>query len=192
MSCWNVNGITDRNFKLRKEVIKCLNQDIFCINETHLRGDETVHIDGYKWFSNNRKVHHVNAPHGFGGVGIFVKDWITDEFYITEERDFEGILGIIIKHKITHFQAAIFACYLPPENSPYAYDSVEFFRYLILQAYSYSDVDVLYFCGDFNARTGKLLDVNTDIDDVQPRNILDSVSPSGHAQALVDFVNDTK
>jgi hypothetical protein len=75
-----VNGWTDSNNTLRENIIKHSNQDIFCVTETHLVGDQCLNIDGYKWFGHNRRGIHRLARKGSGGVGIFVKESVLEEY----------------------------------------------------------------------------------------------------------------
>ncbi len=54
------------------------------------------------------------------GVGILIHDRLLNLYRLNEIIDsYEGILAIIIKHKIFGFKIAFVACYLPPDNSSY-------------------------------------------------------------------------
>ncbi len=57
--------------------------------------------------------------------------------------------------------------------------------------YLNNDAEMLYFCRDFNARTGNFKDSFEDIDSMPPRHVLDNVV-SGHEEALINFVNDCR
>ena len=46
----NVNGWTELNASLRAEILQKINADSICVTETHLTGDNTTELDGYKWF----------------------------------------------------------------------------------------------------------------------------------------------
>ncbi len=50
---------------------------------------------------------------------------------------------------------------------------------------------MVYFCGDFNARTGNLKDSIEDIDSMPARHVLDNVV-YGYGKALINFVNDCR
>ena len=76
---WNVNGWTDINHTLRTVILQSLDADIISVNETHLRGEGTIDIEGYIWFGNNR-ITHVRAPRASGGVGILVKSWLFAKY----------------------------------------------------------------------------------------------------------------
>ncbi|WAR28909.1 hypothetical protein MAR_014613, partial [Mya arenaria] len=53
------------------------------IAESHLKCNEQIFLNGYKWFGNNRDDIHVNAWSGSGGVGLFVKDNIFAEYDVS-------------------------------------------------------------------------------------------------------------
>ena len=77
-----MNGWTYQNQILRFEIIKNINPDSACINETHLK--DTIEFTGYTWFGFHRPARHVNAPTGkaLGGLGIFVKDILFNTYNI--------------------------------------------------------------------------------------------------------------
>ena len=52
---------------LRCEIIRNINPDIACINETHLKDLDIIELTGYTWFGFNRPARHVNAPKASGG-----------------------------------------------------------------------------------------------------------------------------
>ena len=57
---------------------------------------------------------------GSGGVGILIHERLLNICRLHEIINlYEGILVIIIKHKIVGFKIAFIACYLLPENSSY-------------------------------------------------------------------------
>jgi hypothetical protein len=95
-------------------------------------------------------------------------------------------------HKVSKFSIVIFNCYLAPVTSPYGKNDAEFFNHLISQLYLNIEFDLVYFCGDYNARIGNLKYVVEDIDfDISPRHVIDNVV-YGHGEALIDFVKDCK
>ena len=65
-----MNGWTASNSILRNQSIKNIKADIICLSETHLTGEQQLHVDDYTWMGWNRPLVHVNAPKGSGGVGI--------------------------------------------------------------------------------------------------------------------------
>ena len=83
----------------------------------------------------------------------------------------------------------VYACYLPPEGSPWA-DPTIFFGHLISQIYLYSTTNTVIICGDLNARIGKDLDVAL-FDNIAKRKIIDSVKNS-YGDNLIDFLKEVK
>ena len=79
-----MNGWTYQNQMLRFEIIKNINPDIACINETHLKDLDTIELTGYTWFGFHRPARHVNAPTGkaLNGLSIFVKDILFNTYNI--------------------------------------------------------------------------------------------------------------
>ena len=61
---------------LRKEVIKAVNADIFCILETHFKSnndDFIIQIDNYSWIEHARSMTNARAPKPSGGIGVLIK-----------------------------------------------------------------------------------------------------------------------
>ncbi len=109
ISCWNVNGWTKNNCTLRETIIKGRNSDIICLCETHFVNDNMLHMDNYTWYGLNRKFRNVRAPKGSGGVGIIIKDDVIQYFNVSViDQVIDGILGILLVHKVTHVHIAVF------------------------------------------------------------------------------------
>ena len=83
VSTWNVNGWTDRNARLRAEILSYVNSDIICVSETHLKGDLQLDMNNYVWYGFNRGKTHIKAPRASGGVGIFIKASLLDVFSVS-------------------------------------------------------------------------------------------------------------
>lgn len=73
----------------------------------------------------------------------------------------EGVLSILFVHKATEYETLIVSNYLPPSNSEYGKDPDSFFGQLLAICYEFNDVDMIYMCGDYNARIGTCQDVLT-------------------------------
>ena len=141
---------------------------------------------------NNRQEQHKNAPSPSGGVAILVKNEIFQDYNVEIiDKSYDGILGIKCTHKVSNFTAIIFACYLPPQNSPWGRDSSSFFAHLISEIYLVSYADFIICGGDINARIGdlKYYDENIDID-IPPRKPID-FERKGHYQDFLDFLKDS-
>ena len=164
-----------------------------CITETHLDNSklELCNIEGYKFIPNCRSHKHVNSPHTFGGVGIFVKEPLYQYYdVIIEDRSYDGILQIQLKQKIDNLSVIIVCCYLPPEKSPWCC-SDDFFAHLLGRLYMCSDNDIILFCGDINARIGTLKDFTVNVDNIEERHTLDECK-NNHGKAFIDFMIDAK
>ena len=177
---------------MRTKLIDHIDAQIICINETHLKNNQTINFDGYKFYAHNRQITHINAPKGSGGVGIFVRNSIYEEYEISiVDKSFDGILGILLTSKQTGYKIVIFSVYLPPENSPWGRNATDFFSHLLGQIYLLSDNDAIFVCGDLNSRLGGLSDVINDIDGIPPRSCLDKTF-NQHGHTFVDFLLDAK
>ena len=159
---------------IRKECLDSLNLDIIGVAESHLLGQNSLEIDGYKWFGNNRKSVHTKARKGSGGVGIFVKSELFEHFRIEKLNDnTEGILWINLRPIHTGEQLKFCVCYLPPANSTRNVNSQEYFDLLMSQVYEYQHNWLITIFGDFNVRIGENEDFIAGVDNLPPRNVID-------------------
>jgi hypothetical protein len=145
--------------------VHTLGVDFIGIGETHLRGDETLSIPGFKWFGQNRRIIHRRAPSGSGGIGLLIKESLLDVFSVEVLYDtHEGILWKSLKHKTSNFSFKICVCYLPPENSTRVVNAIDFFDNLLTGIYDYQGDGLWYLCGDLNSRCAELLDFIEGVD----------------------------
>ena len=159
---------------IRKECLEALELDIIGIAETHLLKNNYINIEGFKWYGNNRKQIHRRAPKGSGGVGIFVKNTLFEQFNVEVlDSETEGILWISLKHKVTKECLNFCICYLPPANSTRAVNAQEYFDVLMSQMYEYQSVGQVTIFGDFNTRIGDNLDFIPGVDFIPERDIKD-------------------
>lgn len=113
-----MSGWTESNNQLRSKLIEHIDSEIICINKTHLKNEQPINLEGYRFYAHNRQHIHINAPKGFGGVGIFVRNCLFETFEINIlDRSYDGILGILLKSKHTEYEIVVYSVYLPPENS---------------------------------------------------------------------------
>ena len=110
------NGINRFNEDFKKKLLGTCELDIICLNETYLRGNDSLSIDGYISYVNKR------VPKGSGGVALLVKDALLNvcKIYVVDRQ--EGILGVSFTDKFTKFNFIIFVCYPLPENSVWGRD----------------------------------------------------------------------
>ena len=91
-----------KQWRTTENLLKYIDSDIICINETHLQGGTTIDIDGFTFYGHNRHSTHIRAPKGSGGVGIFVRNDLFSHFNISIlDKSYDGILGISIISKET-------------------------------------------------------------------------------------------
>ena len=174
ISLINAGGWSTNNGELRKKLLKYIDSDIICINETHLQGDTTIDIEGFTFYGHNRHSTHIRAPKGSGGVDIFVRNDLFSHFNISIlDKSYDGILGISIISKETEYSNAIFSSYLPPESSTWGRDATGFFTHLLAEIYTLSEYDSIILCGDVNSRIGLLNDSISGIDEISQRKTID-------------------
>ena len=70
----NLNGWTNTNNELRKALLKDTDADLICVNETHIKENSTLDMEGYTFINHARLRQHIRAVRSFGGVGLFVKN----------------------------------------------------------------------------------------------------------------------
>lgn len=168
-----------------------MNYDILGLAETHLCNDDIIDLDDFKWFGNNRKNLHINAPSGSGGVGFLVKNELLD-FYNIEvvDRNSEGILWLKFSDKFSDFLFYSCVCYLPPINSSRQIDASNFYDTLLSNIYIYQNDGPIHICGDFNSRIGDNSDFIIGVDNLPERNIVDFTS-NAYGDKLLDFLVDS-
>ena len=155
----------------------------------HLADQNNIHIDVYKWFGFNRPDIHKKAPKPSGGVGIFVKHHVSDQYnvYLTD-KSFDGIIWIEFKHMDNDSNFIVNACYLPPENSTRGRDA-QIYSHLLVQIYINNDCDSIFMAAAiFHSRTWSLSDIMSDIDEISNRISLDKTI-NQHGHEFIDFLN---
>ncbi len=147
----NVNGWTMNNGNMMESIVEYAEADIFCVNE--MQFSPKSYLEGvlsyYEWIGHNRKCTHVNAPHTFGGVGIFVKNDIMNNFKVQIiDKDFDGSLAVTFVNITSEYTFVIIA-YLPPEHSMWGRDGTAFYKQLVTLSYSLNDADMILLAGDW-------------------------------------------
>ena len=142
-----------------------------------MRGTDSINVDNYKCFLNNRSKLHTRAKKGSGGVSILIKEDLLNCYSIDIiDKDFDGILGLKFISVHGHDSFVIFSCYLPPQDSVWS-DPTNFYAHLLAKVYEYSDYDI-FICGDFNACIGNLSDCIETVDNLPPRKVIDKEKTS--------------
>ena len=86
-----------------------------------------------------RHSRNVRAWRGSGGIGIFVKDEITQIFTVTIiDNTFDGILGIALTHKWSGVRLAVFVQYvIYPQVHQYGEVMLTPFLAILSHSYTY-------------------------------------------------------
>ena len=188
----NVCGWTNENNDLRCALIKAIDADITCVSETHLPDQNVLKIEGYLWLGYNRQEIHRNAPKASGGVGIFIKENLTQDFNVEiVDKSYDGILGVKFSHKSTDYTFVVFVSYLPPERSTRGRDAQSFFSHILSQVYLNYDSDALFVVGDLNSGIGNMPDASSDFDGIPQRTVLDKTI-NQHGHDFCDFLVEAK
>ena len=192
ISTWNLNGWTLSNSNLRSSVIKLTESQIFCVNETHLTGNLSIEIEGFTWIGHNRTNIHRKAKKGSGGVGIFVSNSLLVSYkYEIIDKSQDGIICVRFTHNPTMYSFIIFACYFPPESSPWGRNADSFFNHILSLLYVYNDnVDSVFVMGDLNARIGTLNDC-LQSDNLPERSPID-LEKNNHGENLIEFLLESR
>ena len=171
-------------------VLNELNLDIIGICESFLKNNETLSLNGYSWYGNNRNNLHKNARRGSGGVGAFVKNSILEQYSCTIDISMEDVILLKFEHRVSGHKLTLCICCLPPERSSRRCDGEAFFNDLMLKFHElYQNEGVVIICGDFNSRCGDESDFIEGADSIPPREVIDDkMNPYG--QLFLDFLID--
>ena len=157
--------------------------------ETKLKLNETIDVPGYKFIGNNRRPTTDRVRIGSGGVGMLISFSFLGIFDILSiDTQYEGIISILIEHKICTFQLLIRSVYLPPSNSPYGRDPDGFFNRLLTSAYCY-EPHIRLSIGDFNARIGNIND-GDGVGSLSNRHVIDDIT-NAHGNHFIAYLADS-
>ena len=132
------------------------------------------------------------ARSGSGGVCIYVKLFLLNSYNVVDiDMSFDGILSFKLINKFSQYEIFICSCYLPPEGSERGKDASAFFSPLLNLSYLNSDADLSIFCGDVNSRIGSQQDIIIDVDDIDSRVSIDTVS-NKHGSQFIEFLKESK
>ena len=195
---WNINGwFSVRNpdyLEFKLDVLKYINASFIILTETHCFDHQTISIDNYVVFQQNRKLINANARRGSGGVAIAVnKDIMKSHCLLgTFRSNTDGLLGIKMLSKENDFKLGLVANYLPPDSYHYGQDSEGYFNELTLFWQDFSDCDLRIGGGDLNARTKQLLDYIPEVDGNLPARTNPDNVKNAHGDSFVTFLKDNR
>ena len=190
---WNCRGWSlkeNDNSQFRKLVLQNSDCDDFAVCETFLHGNEVPKVNGYTWYGNNRTSTHRNAVRGSGGVGVFVKSELLDEYdIIPSDKSVEDILWIQLKCKSSNVSMCLAVCYLPPNESSRPIYQEIFFDNLLQQVYCNQNKGYTIILEDFNSRCGPNNDYIEGVDDIVPRPVID-YTENLNGDLFIEFLTD--
>ena len=157
------------NHKLRSECLMLDNLDIIGLAETHLHNKQNLDLPGYTWYGQNREK-HVKAKKGSGGIGFFVKNYLTNNYTVEAlDSEHEGILWLKFNAPQNEKSFNCCVCYVPPSDSTRSLDLTEFYDTLMCQVHVYCKDKDFFIWGDFNGRLGELEDFIPGVDSIPER-----------------------
>ena len=128
---WNINGFfSKRNndyMEFKLNVMYNVYHDFFILPETHCLPDETIEIENYTLYQNNRDPKNKKGI-GSGGIAIAVHESVlASHEIISIIKGIDGQIAIKLKCKINDIKVGIFGLYLSPDSFKYGKDAEGFF-----------------------------------------------------------------
>ena len=164
--------------------------DIIGIAETHLHDKQNLDLPGYTWYGQNREK-HVKAKKGSGGIGFFVKNYLTNNYTVEAlDSEHEGILWLKFNAPQNEKSFNCCVCYVPPSDSTRSLDLTEFYDTLMCQVHVYCKDKDFFICGDFNGRLGELEDFIPGVDSIPERSVVD-FHINSEGERLCEFLINT-
>ena len=156
---WNINGLSQDklNDALLGSFLKQF--DIILLSETWASTHDAFSLDGYVYHNYPRKSKHLKSKRESGGLGIFIHHGIQEGILKWSHTD-DIIAWIILKKSFFGLENDIYLAniYIVPEGSTYL--KHDEFNLLYQQILKVPDESEIALCGDYNARTGILPDID--------------------------------
>ena len=168
----NVCGLKSK--LLSSEFIDLINKyDIICITKTKLDKYDCINIDNYSIFVNNRDSFYNKS----GGIAFLVRSHLVSNVKVLAKTN--SSLTLSLSQEVLGFACVLIGVYIPPEGSSYARDdSFSELEQVIIEHDVEKDICVI---GDFNARTGTLIDYveNNDFNRLNYSEAVDTLTNNG-------------
>ena len=158
---WNIRGINDKVFDEDMQEFMFKN-DIILLTETHTeklseKKYNTIPHFVYKDFPRKSP----NAPGPSGGIGIYIRAELAEGIELLSTD--ESIVWLRLRSSFFAWERdKLIACiYFSPKDSTYIHSTnvrTDYFSILSEQLAKYNMEDDIILCGDFNSRTGNLVD----------------------------------
>ena len=135
--------------------------DIFACAETKVTHLDVIELENYMYFGSR----YSTVSHKTGGVGIFIKSNLCDSSKVIDCSKHCSMCTELCNVTNTVFiligQTLLGVVYIVPEGSVYAKnDTFNYISYVIADLSAHLNVSKICLVGDFNARTGSLMDNN--------------------------------
>ena len=165
---WNIKGFketidgTKKNKFIEKEVIDILSSYdiVFCL-ETHLDRESAkdITLPGFAAGVHYCRPKRAQAHKASGGISVFVKEYLRDSIKFMPQST-SDIVWLMTKTSNINDQDTYIGCvYAPPEFSTYGRDYTRtIWDQLERETELFCTKGNVILCGDFNARTGTLVD----------------------------------
>ena len=138
--------------------------DFYILPEIHCLPNETIEIDNYTVYQNNRTPHG-NVNLGSGGIAIAIHDSVLECHTIKSViKGIDGQIAIKLKCNKTEVTVGVLGLYLSPDSYRYGQDAEGFFNQASVLWQDLSDCDLRIGSGDVNSRTKEIADFIPDID----------------------------
>ena len=173
------------NLDMRAMVFGMVQLDVDGVAEAWLKDGDVAALDGYSWFGHNRQALSGKAVRGLGGVGVFVRNALLNDWAVeVVDAEVEDILWLKLECSKVSSIIVLAVCYLPSMSSSRGLDVYERLSQLEEQVENFAGLGTVVICGDFNSRCGCLKDVDGDI---VLRNVIDEVKTE-QGEVLVTFL----
>ena len=104
-----------------------------------------------------------------------MKSFLLEQYSCVTDIAMEDVIWLKLEHKQPGPKFTVCICYLPPEGSSRRCDDEAFYSDLMLKFYDYQNDGDVIFCGDFNSRCGDESDYIEGVDNIPPREVIDSI-----------------
>ena len=156
---WNINGLSQSKLDKRIAGSMLLKYDIILLCETWAAQDAEFFLNGYEYHNYPRKYKHRCAKRHSGGIAMFISKNINEGVTLGSYTN-DTIAWVVLKKSFFRLPRDIhLACiYIVPEGSTNStQDAFDLVTDQILKIPSGNDVIM---CGDYNARTGSMVDLD--------------------------------
>ena len=156
---WNINGLSQSKLDKRIAGSMLLKYDIILLCETWAAEDADFVLNGYTYHNYPRRYKHRSAKRHSGGIALFIRKTIQDGVTLGNYTN-DTIAWVVLKKSFFRFPRDIYlACiYIVPEGSTNStHDAFDLIFEQIIKIPNGNDVIL---CGDYNARTGSMVDLD--------------------------------